>query len=113
MDGLSLKFGATTPNILEAEVARTMVERTRGPVVVLADHSKVGVVADFLSVPLERIDVLITDANVNQEFVQDLQAAGVRVIVAGESPAALSVRRIKRRAACHGLPHSPHVLLWM
>jgi DeoR family fructose operon transcriptional repressor len=82
VDGVSLKYGVTTPNMQEAEVARMMIERTRGEVIVLADHSKFGVVADFLTAPLEKIDILITDAGMHPEAVENLQAAGIRVLTA-------------------------------
>jgi len=39
-----------------------MIEHTRGPVVVVADRSKLGAVTDFAVCPLERVDVLVTDA---------------------------------------------------
>ncbi len=82
VDGVSLKYGMTTPNLQEAEVARTMIERTRGQVIILADHSKIGVVADFVTAPLEKVDILVTDAGVHPEYVDELRALGVEVIVA-------------------------------
>jgi len=84
VDGVSLKYGLTTPNIQEAEVARMMIERTRGEVIVVADHTKFGVVADFLSAPLEKIHTIVTDAQVNPEFVERLKALGIRMIIAEE-----------------------------
>lgn len=83
VDGISLKYGVTTPNAQEAELARTMIARTHGQVVVVADHSKFGVVADFVSAPLEQIDILVTDRATHPEHVYNLQEAGVQVIIAG------------------------------
>jgi DeoR/GlpR family transcriptional regulator of sugar metabolism len=82
VDGVSLKYGVTTPNIQEAEVARTMVERTQGPVIILADHSKIGVIADYVTAPLEKVHTLVTDAQANPEFICNLEEMGIRVIVA-------------------------------
>lgn len=82
VDGVSLKHGMTTPNLQEAEVARTMIERTRGQVIILADHSKIGVVADFVSAPLEKVDILVTDAGIHPEYADELRVLGVEVIVA-------------------------------
>ncbi len=82
VDGVSLKYGMTTPNLQEAEVARTMIERTHGQVIILADHSKIGVVADFVTAPLEKVDILVTDAGIHPEYADELRALGVEVIVA-------------------------------
>ena len=82
VDGVSMKYGMTTPNLQEAEVARTMIEHTRGQVIVLADHSKIGVVADFVTAPLEKVDVLVTDAGIHPEYADELRAQGIEVIVA-------------------------------
>lgn len=82
VDGVSVKYGVTTPNIQEAEVARAMIARTRGRVIVVADHSKFGVVAEFISAPLERIHTLVTDAGLHPDHVAALQACGVQVVIA-------------------------------
>jgi len=60
--GVSAEAGVTTPVAAEAEIATWMIEHTRGPVVVVADRSKLGAVTDFAVCPLERVDVLVTDA---------------------------------------------------
>jgi DeoR family fructose operon transcriptional repressor len=85
VDGISLKYGVTTPNVQEATIARNMIERTRGLVVVVADHSKFGVVADFVTAPLEKVHVLVTDAGIHSEHIQSLQERGIRVVIA-EAP---------------------------
>jgi DeoR family fructose operon transcriptional repressor len=51
VDGISRKYGLTTPILQLAEAVRTMIERTRGQVIVVADHSKLGVVANFMIAP--------------------------------------------------------------
>jgi len=76
VDGVSQTKGLTTPNEQEAEVTRLMVEHTMGPVIVVADHTKMGVVSNFLSLPLERADVLVTDRKtadlVDEEMLHSL-----------------------------------------
>ncbi|MGH2636835.1 MAG: DeoR/GlpR family DNA-binding transcription regulator, partial [Actinomycetota bacterium] len=57
-EGVSLSSGLTTPVASEAEVAAVMIEQTRGRVVVVADHSKIGTVADFVIAPIQRVDTL-------------------------------------------------------
>jgi len=58
--GIHPVAGLTTPNTAEAETDRCLVEAAQR-VVVVADHSKLGVVALAKIVPLDRVDVLVTD----------------------------------------------------
>jgi DeoR/GlpR family transcriptional regulator of sugar metabolism len=82
VDGLSIKFGLTTPVQQEAEVTRLMIERTQGPVVVVADHSKMGVVSNFVTAPIKKINILVTDAGIKPDFSKMLQELGIQVIIA-------------------------------
>jgi len=84
VEGVSLRSGITTPAAPEAEVARVMIEQTRGPVVVVADSSKVGTIADFSIAPITAASVLVTDAGLDDGYRAGLEEAGLRVIVAGE-----------------------------
>jgi len=60
-DGVSLEEGLTTPSIGVATVEKAMLRQTRGEVLVLADSSKIGVVADVAICPLDRADLVIVD----------------------------------------------------
>ncbi len=84
VDGISLRYGCTTPVDAEAEVARLMLQRTRGPVIVVADHSKWGVVSNFEIARLDEIETLVTDAGLEASARAELQERGVRVLIAGE-----------------------------
>ncbi len=79
--GIHPDAGLTTPNIAEAETDRCLVDAAQR-VVVVADHSKLGVVALAKIVPLSRVDVLITDEKVSGEMLREIELAGVRVIIA-------------------------------
>ena len=85
VDGLSLRYGLTTPILDEAEIARGMIERTPGPVIVVADHSKLGIVSNFLTAAVDKMDVLVTDDKIESEFRSELERLGVAIVVA--SPA--------------------------
>jgi DeoR family transcriptional regulator of aga operon len=50
--------------------------------VVVADHTKLGVVALAKIVPLDRVDVLVTDGGAPPAVLREIGLAGVRVIVA-------------------------------
>jgi DeoR/GlpR family transcriptional regulator of sugar metabolism len=83
VEGVSLSAGLTTPAALEAEIATLMIEQTRGRVIVVADHSKIGTVADFVIAPIERADALVVDAEIGDEYRDQLVQAGIEVVVAG------------------------------
>lgn len=79
--GVHPEAGLTTPNIAEAETDARLVEAA-GRVVVVADHTKLGVVALARIVPLSRVDVLITDEKAPKETIEEIELSGVRVIIA-------------------------------
>jgi DeoR/GlpR family transcriptional regulator of sugar metabolism len=59
--GLDPEVGLSTPNLAEAETNRALINRARR-VVVLADHSKWGVVSLASFAPVDKVNVLVTDA---------------------------------------------------
>jgi DeoR family transcriptional regulator of aga operon len=81
VDGLTARFGATTVHEGEAEASQQLAA-VAGRVVVAADSTKLGRATFARICPLERIDVLITDAPPSPETEADLAAAGVEVVVA-------------------------------
>lgn len=81
-DGLSLSAGMTTPNLPIAIIDRTMIQHTRGKVIILSNHTKFGLVAEMSITPLKQIDVLITDRKIPEDFQKELDHLGVEVIIA-------------------------------
>jgi DeoR/GlpR family transcriptional regulator of sugar metabolism len=86
VDGISPKYGFTTPTADEAEIARLMIERTRNMVVVVADHSKWGVVSNFEIAPLGRAQMLISDSSLEAEAQNELATHAIDVVLAGPAP---------------------------
>lgn len=80
-DGLSLGVGITTPNLEIAVVERSMIHQTRGEVIVMADHSKFGLVAPVSIAPLKYIDTLITNRKIPDDFRKELESLNVNVII--------------------------------
>jgi len=68
--GLEARSGLTTPNILEAETNRALIQAGRR-LVVTADHTKWGIIGISAVARLEEVDTVITDAGL------DPAAAGV------------------------------------
>ena len=78
-NGCSVERGLTTPDPAEAAVKRAMIAAARRSVL-LADHTKIG--NDYLARfgVLTDLDLLITDTGLNDDLVEDVEAAGVRVV---------------------------------
>ena len=78
-NGLSLARGLTTPNPIEAEVKRLIIQTARR-VVLVADHTKIN--HDFFEAfgTIADIDLLITDAVIDVATVQEFEAAGVTMV---------------------------------
>ncbi|GAB4429046.1 MAG: DeoR/GlpR family DNA-binding transcription regulator [Anaerolineae bacterium] len=83
VDGLSLKYGCTTPINAEAELARLMIERTHGQVIVVADHSKWGIVSNFEMARLDQIHLLVTNEGFETQARAELAARFIETIIAG------------------------------
>lgn len=81
-DGISFRDGITTPSFTEAALERAMIQQTRGQVIVLATHSSFGRVADLVVAPIDKVDLLVVDHKLPEEYLHDLKALGIRVLVA-------------------------------
>ncbi len=85
--GIDEKAGVTTPNLTEAETNRAFVRAARR-IVVVADHSKWGVVGLSEIGSLDDVDTLITDEQLNQHAREVLsEHVGELVLVPLNSPA--------------------------
>jgi DeoR/GlpR family transcriptional regulator of sugar metabolism len=79
-DGLIVQGGATTANILMAEVDRLMAERSR-QVVLVTDSSKLGR-AGFVPIkPISAFNMLITDLDAPPEIIENIRREGVEVVL--------------------------------
>jgi DeoR/GlpR family transcriptional regulator of sugar metabolism len=65
-NGIDPEAGLTTPNLVEAETNRTFIKVARR-VVVLADHTKWGVISLASFANLDEVDVLVTDDSLPPE----------------------------------------------
>ena len=79
--GIDPDAGLTTPNTAEAETDRHLVDAGQ-KIVVVADHTKLGVVALAKIVPLSRVDIFITDEQAPQDTLREIELAGVEVRIA-------------------------------
>jgi DeoR/GlpR family transcriptional regulator of sugar metabolism len=59
-----------------------MIERTRGQIIIVADHSKWGVVSNYLVATIDEIDKFITDEAIDTSANESLLAHSVVSLVA-------------------------------
>ena len=85
VDGISVKYGCTFPTSAEAQVVRAMLNRTRGPIYVVADHSKWGTISNYKVAEVGKIHSLITDSAFDASARESLAAQSVEVLIAGKN----------------------------
>jgi DeoR/GlpR family transcriptional regulator of sugar metabolism len=81
--GVSPSFGISSKNVLEAEMRQAMINAAR-EVVVLADHTVLGVDSNVRVADLGKVHTLITDAGTRAVQRLDFNQRGIRVMVAGQ-----------------------------
>jgi DeoR/GlpR family transcriptional regulator of sugar metabolism len=86
VDGITLKHGFTVPADAEADLVRIMVDRTNGPVTVLADHSKWGVVSNYQIAHFDQIHRLVVDDKFPVSGREALAERKIEILVAGRIP---------------------------
>lgn len=85
VDGISLKHGLTVPTNPEAEVVRKMIERTKGQVIIVSDHSKWGAVSNFHVASIEAMDKLVTDTSFSKQAKKELADYSIEVFLVNNS----------------------------
>ena len=80
VDGISVRAGLTTHHEVEAHTNRALIDRA-SVVIVVADSSKLGVVAFAQICGLARVTEVITDAGASADAVAELTVEGVQVTV--------------------------------
>ena len=80
INGVSIRKGCTTAVHQETSVNKAMIENSGGKVIVVADHTKMNCVSSFLTCPLARIDMIVTDWMTPLSFCKELEEAGLSVV---------------------------------
>ena len=63
-----------------------MVSHTKGEIIVVADHSKWGVVSNFQIATIDEIDKLITDKEFDPAACEALTARGIEILTPQSTP---------------------------
>jgi len=61
---------------------KLMIERTKGKLFIVADHTKWGVVSNFQIATIDEVDKLITDADIDPSTLETLAARSVEIVFA-------------------------------
>lgn len=78
VNGIDAQHGLTCFNGEEMEINRAMARQAKRKIAV-ADHSKIGVVANWLICPTAAIDMLITDTGATDQMIAPFAELGVEV----------------------------------
>jgi DeoR/GlpR family transcriptional regulator of sugar metabolism len=84
-NGLTAERGLSTPNMLSSSVDRAIAQAAQ-QVVVVADHTKIGVETMFQTVATAQISHLVTDDRADAAILAALTSSGVVVHVAPSRP---------------------------
>jgi DeoR/GlpR family transcriptional regulator of sugar metabolism len=98
--GVDPRSGFTTPNILEAETNRALIQAGRR-LIVLADHTKWGIIGISSVARLEEADTMITDGGLDTTAREQLAAAVRRLIL-------VDVATGERRTIVGGVDETPY-----
>lgn len=80
VDGFSIRYGLTNPIQAESWLNRLMIRHTHGEVIVLADSSKLGKVANFRTAPISSVSTIVTDSGMDMASVAEFERLGITVL---------------------------------
>jgi DeoR family transcriptional regulator of aga operon len=78
VNGIDAQRGLTCSNSDEAEINLSMVRQSKRKIAV-ADHSKLGIVTNWLICPTDAIDMLITDSGATETAIGPFVERGIEV----------------------------------
>ena len=78
VDSFNLKDGLSTPNIEEASLNQAMIAAAK-EVIAVFDSSKFGKRGFAHIAKLDKIDMIITDSNISDEYRQYIESAGIKL----------------------------------
>lgn len=79
-EGLDIKQGATSPDIVDAETIRSLVKQAT-KVILVIDRTKLGVCSFMTVATLKEIDTIVTDKDADSELIEELRNQGVEVFL--------------------------------
>lgn len=80
IEGIDVEHGVSVPDILDAETKRALVRQAK-KVIAVADHTKVGISYFMRIVPLNDIDILVTNREADEKVIESIREQGVEVFL--------------------------------
>jgi len=81
--GITKKSGMTDASILEVEVKRNMINSSK-QLLLLADHTKFGLIGAINIGSLSEIDCIVTDSKVEREKLKMFDGYNTQIVIVGE-----------------------------
>lgn len=81
VDGFDISLGAFTPNIEEASLNQAMIEIAK-EVILVTDSSKFNRRSLAFICPVNKINTIVTDENISEEYHKQLKELNIKVIIA-------------------------------
>lgn len=81
VDGINATHGLSTPNVEEAHLNKMMIKIAK-KVIVVTDSSKFLKRSLAVIAPISKVDILVTDSGISSKDQNELEDAGVQVIIA-------------------------------
>lgn len=78
-NGISIEEGITTPNLVEAQTKKVMMNHAK-KVIIVADSSKFENVSFSVICPVKAVSMIITSEDISREVVKEYEQVGVDVI---------------------------------
>ncbi len=82
VNGVSATYGITTSSSREPMISEMMIRRCKGLKIIVATGHKIGKIHCFTSVPIEEIDMLVTDSSADSQELEKIRRLGVEVVLA-------------------------------
>lgn len=82
VNGIDVENGLTSSVYHETSINKMMIQRTQGPVIVVADHTKIGLITNFMTAPITDINTIVTDEHVDPEYVDMFRQIGIDILIA-------------------------------
>jgi DeoR family fructose operon transcriptional repressor len=83
VNGISIQYGITTPNIVEAVTKKQIIKSAKMTIVV-CDHEKFDLVSFAKITDIKNVDFVITDGQLTEEQYEAFEQEGVKIIIPRE-----------------------------
>ena len=81
-DGFIPNLG-TTEQSLELAILKKQIIAKTGKIILIADHSKIGVPGNCMCCPIDKVDTIVTDEATSEDALETLRKTNISVVVAG------------------------------